>query len=1184
MTQIIDVSPMRSNTAGLVAGHSVIGRMLSLGCTPDAQTIFAGSYSNLWSSYDTGQNWQQLVWPQPDYDQFTAPGSLGGWGVVDIESILGWRVEKHPRMLAQLTPSGFLDIVGFGDCGVWTALGNGDGTFQPPRVVIPDFGYQAGGWQIDLHPRFVADITGKGYGSIVGFGDAGVYTAVGNGDGTFQPPNFVLGNYGYQQDWRPDRHLRFLAQLTPSGCADIVGFGEDGVWIALSNGDGTFREPTPNPVLYNFCYHQDWRVEKHPRFLAQLTSSGFNDIVGFGTDGIFVVLGNGDGTFREPHPNPVLSRFCYAQGWRVDKHPRFLAPLTTSGFADIVGFGDNGVYTALSNGDGTFRLPNHELVLENFGYQQGWRVETHPRFVTSLSDGGLAGIIGCGDAGVFTAFGNGDGTFTNANFVLAGFSPAQGWQVDKHPRFAASLAKGSRATIVGIGDAGVETAVGDNGGGFPGANFVLANFGYAATVLAITVNDRVAGSRGIWKSSNGGGTWAQVYQFPAGEAAGQLQWALGSDHLVYAAGGSALAISQNAGTTFESVFPWGEAGFGRVNHVAVWQQNAADPFPTVIYALGDSVMYVSFDGGVTWIQDKATLPIRIGGAVSSIANSNTPDVMVIAPGWPLEIYVAGNGSGASTAAVLYRGNYGGFAFGGQTSSWEQLPLPDAIGHMISQDQPTNQDSGNVFLAVTKKGRGDLLFYGSQRPVVYVGPLYPSAGTDWHQLDTNVHYDLHGILLSPDFQASLVDGVYQAIAGTVWLLGDGGIYYSSNGGDVFTPAAGASTLSSVNAAGVSFPGLGPAFSLNTGDNDGFFSPDGGQTWSYQDYGGGDNDCSYADPQRAHSMMVFTPRWDAQGHGSSARDGQTVAIYENVPGNLPNAAAQTTQRHVVPGPPLLPDDATYFDLWNAGSYYGSRGSRPIVLGLAGEVPPTEGDYIFILNPVTKPVLVRTQNILDIVNRSEWVTTATAPGQGANVYLQGPKLPFPGLGVVQASGGHADTVFYVGGNGSLYTWTQGRARWKRIVPRPGATTATRFFVDPYRPNLIYILDSDHVKRSDDGGQTWVVDVNLDTQLSWNHAITISTNDSSSGLGDHFDLLLTDMQFDPNNASLRFAVGQGGVVYTYDGTNWTRLLHSGALPCRPANCYYDPIFDPISPALYVSTAGRGLLKITDFLTSIIF
>ena len=36
------------------------------------------------------------------------------------------------------------DIVGFGDAGVYVALSNGDGTFQPPRFVVADFGYEAG--------------------------------------------------------------------------------------------------------------------------------------------------------------------------------------------------------------------------------------------------------------------------------------------------------------------------------------------------------------------------------------------------------------------------------------------------------------------------------------------------------------------------------------------------------------------------------------------------------------------------------------------------------------------------------------------------------------------------------------------------------------------------------------------------------------------------------------------------------------------------------------------------------------------------------------------------------------------------------------------------------------------------------------------------------------------------------
>ena len=50
-----------------------------------------------------------------------------------------------------------------------------------------------------------------------------------------------------------------------------------------------------------------------------------------------------------------------------------------------------------------------------------------------------------------------------------------------------------------------------------------------------------------------------------------------------------------------------------------------------------------------------------------------------------------------------------------------------------------------------------------------------------------------------------------------------------------------------------------------------------------------------------------------------------------------------------------------------------------------------------------------------------------------------------------------------------------------------------------------------------------------------------------------------------------------TEDGVTWIRLLHAGALPGRPANCYYDQISDPDNPALYVAFAGRGIVKITE-------
>jgi hypothetical protein len=255
-------------------------------------------------------------------------------------------------------------------------------------------------------------------------------------------------------------------------------------------------------------------------------------------------------------------------------------------------------------------------------------------------------------------------------------------------------------------------------------------------------------------------------------------------------------------------------------------------------------------------------------------------------------------------------------------------------------------------------------------------------------------------------------------------------------------------------------------------------------------------------------------------------------------------------------------------------------------------------FVLRPLTQPVLVRTQNIFDIQHRDEWITTATGPGQGANVFLQGPPLPAPlatspikdpSLGVLQASGGHQATVFYVGGDGTLLKGTANAPSWTKIVPAQstgrsvGANLAIRFFVSPYQPNLVYLLDSDHVKRSDDGGQTWALDQNLETQLRWNGQIALGIDDRSSGVGDFFDLILTDMQFDPNNPLTRFAVGQGGAFITTDGVNWIRLLHTGAFAGRPANCYYDWISNSADPALYVAFAGRSIVKISDLPLNII-
>ena len=1404
MATIQDVSPTRASTS-LPTQRFVTGRMLSLDSSDDGKLIVAGSLSsNLWVSEDGGQSWSQLQWSQPDDGQFGVPGAIGGFCV-------------------------------------------------PSVAVGPD----SARWLVDRNPRFLADLTGNGLADIVGFGDAGVYVALGNGDGTFTyNPQPVIQDFGYDAGWRIDKHPRFLADLTGNGCADIIGFGDAGVYVALSNGDGTFTYD-PVPVIEDFGYVAGgWRVDKHPRFLAPLTSHGWSDIVGFGDAGVYVALSNGDGTFSY-QPQPVIEDFGYvAGGWRVDEHPRFLARLTHHHRCDIVGFGDAGVYVALSNGDGTFAVPQ----------------------------------------------------------------------------------------------------------------FVLPQFGFEITVLAMVQSDRQSLDAGVWRSTDRGQTWALAHMFPRNPgaarlpAAGQLVWAPGTANLVYAAGGSSLAISTDGGATFTDVMPQRLGGFQAVNHVAVAPALPGDLQPPVVYALASSLIFVSFDAGLTWTKDEGTVPPNAGDPVG-LSNSQNECVMVVSPRSPFEVFLTADAN--QTPPAIYRGDYSQFSQTSQ-SSWQSLPLP-TLGQ---------QYSGNVFVAATRPGQGEVLFYGPQRSKVFAASLDPASASDWVELDNgqHVHVDLHGIFLSRDFAASFSGRQYQPSAGTAWIAADGGIFRSTDGGMDFRPVGDINTLSCVNIAGVALPGHGPVISLNTGDNDGYASTDGGQSWVPQDYGGGDNDCSFADPLRPQSMLLFTPRWDQTATSVGAGVGQTLALYEAVVGELPDISSPD-MRHMVIGPSLRAGST----LWNASSGYGLRGSRPIVPNVPGDDASEPGDYVFIRffgnyntsqlqRPNNLAVLLRTQRLRDIHARTDWdtpggwrvdkhprlladlttdgradivgfgdagvwtalsnpdgtfadphfvladlgydsgwrvdkhprllapmshngwsdvvgfgdagvyvafgngdgtftfdavpkipdfgyvaggwrvdehprfladltgngladivgfgnagvyvalnngdgtftynpqpviqdfgydagwrvdkhprfladltgngcsdiigfgdagvyvalsngngtftynpqpviqdfgyvaggwrvdkhprflapltshgwsdivgfgdagvyvalsngdgtfsydpqpvidalgyvaggwrvdrhprllapltsngwsdivgfgeagVVVALGDGQGGFSYnpqpvitdfgyaaggwrvdkhprflaavtsngwsdvvgfgdagvlmapsngdgtftqpalfvipnfgyrddgpvqQQGPFLPDPNIGLVQATGGHSATVFYVGGDpaSQLWKWTDGMTSWQRLVPGGGAGQARRFFVNPYVPSMIYLLDADHILRSDDGGASWQVDACLEQQLTCGGLIPADRGEDDDGQGDHLDVILTDMQFDPFNPGRRFAVGLGGAFATVDGTTWTRLLDTGALRGRPANCYFDWVSQPLDPALYVSFAGRSIVKIS--------
>ena len=89
----------------------------------------------------------------------------------------GWASQElFPRLMADVNGDGRADIVGFGNAGTWVSLGNQAGGFDGSRLVTSAFGVQSAGWAgQELFPRVLGDINGDGRADVVGFGNFGVW-------------------------------------------------------------------------------------------------------------------------------------------------------------------------------------------------------------------------------------------------------------------------------------------------------------------------------------------------------------------------------------------------------------------------------------------------------------------------------------------------------------------------------------------------------------------------------------------------------------------------------------------------------------------------------------------------------------------------------------------------------------------------------------------------------------------------------------------------------------------------------------------------------------------------------------------------------------------------------------------------------------------------------------------------
>jgi hypothetical protein len=162
-------------------------------------------------------------------------------------------------------------------------LGNGDGTFQAPKVTAAPGGRAT--WMS------VGDLNkdGKLDAVVVQYMSNEIQIFLGNGDGTFQSPTTLatgrLPGFSVLGDFNGDGKLDIVVDNQQDNNAEIY----------LGNGDGTFNSPTliniaPSNSPPSIMAADDFNLDGHLDILF-----GHNDNRG---TGISLLLGNGDGTFQ----------------------------------------------------------------------------------------------------------------------------------------------------------------------------------------------------------------------------------------------------------------------------------------------------------------------------------------------------------------------------------------------------------------------------------------------------------------------------------------------------------------------------------------------------------------------------------------------------------------------------------------------------------------------------------------------------------------------------------------------------------------------------------------------------------------------------------------------------------------------------------------------------------------------
>ncbi|MFK0278726.1 FG-GAP-like repeat-containing protein [Ensifer sp. NPDC090286] len=407
----------------------------------------------------------------------------------------GWDPTNNPVTLADVNGDGLVDIVGFKN-GVQVALAKPAGFAQPTTwldAFSPEYD-----WSGD-EPRYLTDINGDGLADIVGFSDTGVEMALADAaSSAFVKVSATFPYFAPNAGWSVDAP-RYLADVNGDGAADIVGF-DDGVQVALADGNGSFV--SPQTWFADIGIRQGWQGDD--LLMADVNGDGKSDVIAMNqqTRSVNVALSTGT-SFTQAGWNQNYANFADNSAWSAD-NPRMMSDVNGDGLADLIGFSTE-VSVGLSNGAG-FEPP--ATWSSSFGAPD-WSSKT-PRMMTDVNGDGRGDIVGFNGGGTSIALSTGSAFIAGSwnQGSLNGLGLNEGGAADQTNRQVVDINGDGLLDVVAFTQEAVE--VGLTGGDFPDLMTGIERSSLGVVAIAY----KPISDPAVYSESAGAGALATYQRYP----------------------------------------------------------------------------------------------------------------------------------------------------------------------------------------------------------------------------------------------------------------------------------------------------------------------------------------------------------------------------------------------------------------------------------------------------------------------------------------------------------------------------------------------------------------------------------------------------------------------------------------------------------------------------------------------